>query len=555
MKLAQLSIGVVYCWSLFCGTAFASVQINEIAWMGTAVSGTSEWIELYNPDVAPVDLSGWRIDADDGSPSIPLSGTIGAKGYFLIERTTDASVPDVPADLVAPFGNGLSNSGETLRLKNAALAVMDTVVGGTNWSAIGGNNDTKETAQRTSLTTWATGVGTPRAQNIGAVTGDVAVTQSATTTATSSQSGTQSGTQSSGSLGTAVGGLKSPYPRKNIVAEAGEDKRAFTEFSVTFVGSSTGLYNEQIPRATYRWNFGDGTTANERSATHSYDFPGEYVVTLEVFLGEYHATDRLSLIVTDPLMEITSVRAGRHGFISLLNRSGSEIDLSSWSLTDGKKEFYFPSNSIVPPQKTLILPNRVSLLGMEDVPLALITPSHVRAAMWGDATEITEAQVSENEASIAQNSEPAVLSSPPRTSPREGLVSGTPLSTAGETKKSTPVLASVLSSPELIAEAPTSLDSIAESPQVLGETFAQPALRPHPLSAVATETSVVLWSGASSHEDNKKIFGVPSTWLFASGALFLGLCAVLILLKSTAPPKVAGDEFRIIEDIIEGRDD
>ncbi|HEY9585356.1 MAG TPA: lamin tail domain-containing protein [Candidatus Paceibacterota bacterium] len=152
-------------WVLSTYTASATPCINEVAWMGTIQSPTNEWVELYNDTPLPVDLSGWTIETEDGSLAINLSGVIVSNGYFLIERTDDNSVPTVAADLVAPFGAGLSNSGETLRLVDKNGVSVDTVNGGVNWASIGGNNKAKETAQRT-LNGWATGAPTPRKENI-----------------------------------------------------------------------------------------------------------------------------------------------------------------------------------------------------------------------------------------------------------------------------------------------------------------------------------------------------------------------------------------------------
>lgn len=167
IRSRKTAIGVLglLCWLGTAYSAVAAVRINEIAWMGTAESPANEWIELYNDAVLPVSLSGWKIVAGDGSPAINLSGVIVAKGYFLIERTDDNSVPGVTADLIASFGAGLSNSGETLLIKDASSTVADTVVGGFNWASIGGDNATKETAQYTSRG-WQTGVPTPRRENI-----------------------------------------------------------------------------------------------------------------------------------------------------------------------------------------------------------------------------------------------------------------------------------------------------------------------------------------------------------------------------------------------------
>ncbi len=100
------------------------VVINEVAWAGTDASAFDEWIELYNRTDYPVDLSSWRLEAEDGSPSVQLSGTLPAKSFYLIERKNsgesdeiaESPIKDVPADLWTSFGNGLSNDGERLVL-------------------------------------------------------------------------------------------------------------------------------------------------------------------------------------------------------------------------------------------------------------------------------------------------------------------------------------------------------------------------------------------------------------------------------------------------------
>src|SRR3989344_6887087 len=77
-----------------------SILINELAWMGTAESANDEWLELYNPTDAEIDLTGWRLEATDGSPKIELSGIIAAGGYFLLERTDDDAVAEITADQI-----------------------------------------------------------------------------------------------------------------------------------------------------------------------------------------------------------------------------------------------------------------------------------------------------------------------------------------------------------------------------------------------------------------------------------------------------------------------
>jgi hypothetical protein len=52
------------------------VVVSEIAWIGTSVSSTDEWLELYNNTSNPISLASWTLRATDGTPSITLQGSI-----------------------------------------------------------------------------------------------------------------------------------------------------------------------------------------------------------------------------------------------------------------------------------------------------------------------------------------------------------------------------------------------------------------------------------------------------------------------------------------------
>jgi len=141
------------------------VVINEVAWMGTEASSTDEWIELYNNTDQDIDLTGWSIVAADGTPNITLAGTIPAHGYFLLERTDDNTVRDIPADQI--YTGAMDNTDEGLTLYDNTNQVIDTANGGGNdWPA--GDNATKSTMERRDPTTpdtddnWCTNDGTTR---------------------------------------------------------------------------------------------------------------------------------------------------------------------------------------------------------------------------------------------------------------------------------------------------------------------------------------------------------------------------------------------------------
>jgi hypothetical protein len=139
-----------------------AVLINEVAWAGTNASANDEWIELYNPGSQAINLAGWRLAADDGSPDIPLSGQIAAGGYYLLERTDDTTISDIPADLI--YSGALSNNGEILRLYAPDGDVVDTAnLDGGAWPAGSGSPQYGSMERRGGIadnsTAWITNTG------------------------------------------------------------------------------------------------------------------------------------------------------------------------------------------------------------------------------------------------------------------------------------------------------------------------------------------------------------------------------------------------------------
>lgn len=122
--LILLSITLLFKSRFVSASPDSTVVINEIAWSGTTASPNDEWIELYNSTSAEIDLNGWTLAAEDGEPSITLTGTIPAYGFYLLERTDEMTVADVPGDQF--YSGTLSNLGEKLILKNSSDITVDT---------------------------------------------------------------------------------------------------------------------------------------------------------------------------------------------------------------------------------------------------------------------------------------------------------------------------------------------------------------------------------------------------------------------------------------------
>jgi hypothetical protein len=121
-----------------------TILINEVAWAGTIPSSSDEWIELYNTSSSAIDLAGWSL-TDGGDISISLTGPIASGGFFLLERTDDATVADLPANQI--YSGGLNNGGETLWLRDPTGALIDSAnADGGGWPA--GSSVSKASMER-----------------------------------------------------------------------------------------------------------------------------------------------------------------------------------------------------------------------------------------------------------------------------------------------------------------------------------------------------------------------------------------------------------------------
>lgn len=121
------------------------VIINEIAWMGTVASAYDEWMELYNVTPYDIDLSNWSLRSADNGINISLENQIGGEGYYLLERTDDTTVSNIPADQI--YTGDLKNTGDVLTLYFASSTIDRTPNTPGRW-AEGKNAPQKNTMER-----------------------------------------------------------------------------------------------------------------------------------------------------------------------------------------------------------------------------------------------------------------------------------------------------------------------------------------------------------------------------------------------------------------------
>ncbi len=359
--------------------AAGTVRINEIAWMGTKKSADAEWIELFNIDTAKVSLNGWTLKTKDGSPDIHFSSkdTISPQGYFLLERTSDKTVPDIKADKI--YTGSLKNAGETLILTNSASTTVDTVVGGKNWCIVGGNNTTKQTAQRTA-TGWITATGTPRKANatVGTVpscatiqgssgaggAGATAATATTTTDAPPSAEGGASNTATTTTpvTTTSYSGHYGPpefEPVPPVFISIGNNIDTVAGADVRFGAVVTDKVGKQYTSAIVYWAFGDGSKATGTSVFKNYRAPGTYAVVANAVQGLGSGEDDMIVTVRNAHVSMPSISA--HG-ITLRNDTPYRLDMSLWKLRAGTTTFAFPRHTVILPNTSVLFPRDITKL-------------------------------------------------------------------------------------------------------------------------------------------------------------------------------------------------
>lgn len=323
---------------IFCSppsSAEAAILINEIAWMGDKDSASNEWIELRNTSDVSVDLTGWTL-TNEGSIDINLSGTIGAGAYAVLERTDDDSAP---GSAFMIYGGALANTGTTLTLYRDNDAQEDRVAGGNNWENVGGDNTTKETAQLSSAG-WITAAGTPGEQNA---------------TAESEESTTKTSSKSSKSQevkkGTVTERTPLTLPDTELHLEIVSPVVGFVNQPLTFTASSSGIGKTLLNSLSHSWNFGDLSQSTKRNPTHSYLFPGEYMVYLEAEYARHSAKTMQSIVVLP--IKISLARDSK-GNLQIHNNTKYPINIGGFQLT-GLRTQTLPANTHIQANGTLTI--------------------------------------------------------------------------------------------------------------------------------------------------------------------------------------------------------
>src|SRR3989344_2877924 len=121
----------------------AQVYISEIMYDLSGADTGREWIEIFNGGSESVDLSSWKLfeaNVNHSLNNVSGGASLSAGGYTVIADDTTKFLIDWPSysGILFESSFSLSNTGETIALKNSELTTIDEV---TYDSSLGANGD------------------------------------------------------------------------------------------------------------------------------------------------------------------------------------------------------------------------------------------------------------------------------------------------------------------------------------------------------------------------------------------------------------------------------
>lgn len=328
--------------------------ITEIMYDLEGSDSGREWIEVYNSLGSAIDLSTWKFFENGTNHNLVLyqgDGNVSAGGVAIISDNPVKFLADYPSFNGTIFDSSfsLSNTGETIIIRNDLLEDVDSVSYVSDWGGGGDGNSLNLTSSG-----WGPSAPTP---------GSYQGTSQAVTETEQSNNTTSSGGGGGPSVNFPVGNIEAKIIGENVLLSGAD---AF------FEGKSWGVEGEPLLSARYLWNFGDGSLKDGENVLHNYIYPGEYILFLDVSSENFTASDKLYITVIPSSILISS---GQKEIIKIKNSSSKELNISRWIIQANDKYFNLPKNTYIGANKEIILAREVTFLNGEDRPLRLLYPN------------------------------------------------------------------------------------------------------------------------------------------------------------------------------------
>jgi len=332
----------------------AQVVINEIQVLPTG----GKFLELHNTSDSSLDLTGWYIKkkTESGTESSLVvtsrfqDKSIPAGGYFLI-----ANESTYTGDATINVGWPQSNTGVA---SNNTVIVYDNnnnEVDKVGWGNAGDcsnpcppNPPSGQSIQKTT-NGWIIASSTPGLANASSSYTPPNITASTTDqiNATTTQ---QTNTNNTNDIKTGNTILSAHYGSAGLSAVesiskfqigAGRERLGMVGTPIEFRPEMKYSYSGNM---TFKWSFGDGVIGYGQVLSHSYAYPGDYVVVLNVTSPGGQAVTRTNVKIVPADIYISLASPER---VEIFNDAKNEVNLFGRALSSQGKSFIFPEDTII----------------------------------------------------------------------------------------------------------------------------------------------------------------------------------------------------------------
>jgi hypothetical protein len=346
----------------FVGNSFAdgSVSITEIMYNPEGSDTGREWVEIYNAGSAAIDLTDWKFfEADTNHEITHYSGsaTVASGAYAVIASDPAKFKIDFPSYSGAVYDSSfsLSNTGETLALKKE-----DAIIDSVTYSSSGGIEG--ESINK-SGSSWTSGTATPGS-------GEETSSSSSSNTTTSSSVST-----SSGSSGSALSQSVEMRSNPQLFVKIESMDRVVMGAPIEFKAVVWNEKKEIVSNSKVTWNMGDGTLKKGEIVFHTFSNVGKYVVVADVYDWGLSASTKKVVEVLASEISISNVMLDKGGSIEIYNSSGYEMDISSWVLRVGGKNFVIPKNTYIVSKQKIVFVSATTGLDFNISDTSLLYPN------------------------------------------------------------------------------------------------------------------------------------------------------------------------------------
>lgn len=104
---------------------------------------------------------------------------------------------------------------------------------------------------------------------------------------------------------------------------------------IAYVDERINFYNHSSYADYYEWDFGDGTYSSNFNASHSYESPGYYTVTLRAYENDIVSVARMTIEVISNIDFSVNTQYTDIGYNVVFTNYSSGVDYYEWDFGDG----------------------------------------------------------------------------------------------------------------------------------------------------------------------------------------------------------------------------